>query len=388
MGRDREGEFPLGKQFNGLVREHDSMHDRFAARLTKLRRLMRKARVPALLVSNFTNVTYLTGFTGDDSYLLVTPDDQIFLSDSRYTTQLAEECPGFDAEIRNSGTTMLKILTKVVSRSGVGQLGFEADSMTVTGHIQLDAALNKVKVSPTTGLVERLREIKDREEIKAIRASIAIAQRAMGVIRAGLREGQTEKWLASEIEYQIRQFGGEGCSFDPIVAVGPRAALPHAVPTESRIGDSDFVLIDWGAKAQLYASDLTRILVTGRISPKLERIYGVVLKAQLRAITAIKPGALMSEIDAAARKVITKAGFGTRFGHGLGHGIGLEIHEAPRLAVTQDQPLKAGMVVTVEPGIYIPGWGGVRIEDDVLVTRTGHEVLSDVPKDLEDCVVG
>jgi Xaa-Pro aminopeptidase len=153
------------------------------------------------------------------------------------------------------------------------------------------------------------------------------------------------------------------------------------------VAANPLLLLDWGAKAHLYLSDLTRILVTGKISPKLERIYGVVLKAQEQAIAAIRPGALMSDVDAAARNVITKAGYGKQFGHGLGHGFGLEIHETTRLAANQDRPLKAGMVITVEPGIYLPGWGGVRIEDDILVTRTGHEVLSSLPKTLEQCVV-
>jgi Xaa-Pro aminopeptidase len=172
------------------------------------------------------------------------------------------------------------------------------------------------------------------------------------------------------------------------MAVGPRAALPHAKPTEQRIGSDDFVLVDWGANGGLYRSDLTRVLVTGKISPKFERVYGVVLQAQLRAIAAIRPGAVAHDVDAVARNVIAKAGFGRRFRHGLGHGVGLQVHEGPRLAVNNLTVLRPGMVVTVEPGIYLPGWGGVRIEDDVLVTRTGYELLTSVSKRLEDIVVG
>lgn len=359
----------------------------FTRRLAKLRSLLRQEQLPALLVTKFVNVTYLTGFSGDDSYLLVTAKDAIMLSDFRYVDQLQEECPGLAAEIRPQGVSMLQLITQVARQAKISRLGIEAESMSVGLHERLRQALPKVELAATSGLVEKLREIKDREEIEQIRQSVYVAQRAFEVIRAQLRPEQTEKRVAAELEYQIRQFGGSGGSFAPIVAVGPRAALPHAVPTDRRMDASDFVLIDWGAKAPHYASDLTRILVTGKISAKLERVYGVVLKAQLRAIEAIRPGARMSDVDAVARTVIAQAGWGKNFGHGLGHGIGLEIHESPRLAVQQDQPLVAGMVVTVEPGIYLPGWGGVRIEDDVLVTRDGHEVLSDLPKELDRCLV-
>ena len=236
-------------------------------------------------------------------------------------------------------------------------------------------------------MVESLREVKDREEVAQIRAAIDLAERAFAVVRAGLRPDHTEKEIAHGLEHQIRLFGGTGCSFTPIVGVGPRGALPHARLSNHRVEESDFVLIDWGARGELYVSDLTRVLVTGRISPKLERVYGVVLKAQEAAIAAIRPGAVLKDIDATARKVIEDAGLGRYFTHGLGHGIGLEIHEGPRFAPNQERELKAGMVVTVEPGVYLPQWGGIRIEDDILVTRTGCEVLSRAAKELGDCVL-
>jgi Xaa-Pro aminopeptidase len=340
------------------------------------------------LVTDFSNVTYLTGFTGDDSYLLVTADKEILITDSRYTTQLAEECPGLELDVRTSKVLMLDAMVKVFRRAKLKSLAIEAGAMTVGMKESLAAKHPRLELVSTDGLVEQLREVKDSAEVAAIRRAVEHAERAFQVIRASLRPEQTELQVANELEYQIRNFGGAACSFPPIVAVGPRAALPHAQPTDKRVGDGEFLLMDWGARSPLYMSDLTRVLVTGKISPKLERIYGVVLKAQRKAIEAIRPAALMSDVDAAARRVIEKAGFGKQFGHGLGHGIGLDIHESPRLAATFKRPLKRGMVITVEPGIYLPGWGGVRIEDDILVTRKGHEVLSRVGKELEDCIVG
>ena len=361
---------------------------RFEQRRDKLRRLLRKTGAEALLVTNEPNVTYLTGFTGDSSFLLLRADGEVLLTDGRYTEQLENECPDLALEVRGPGISTVDLTVKVIKKSKVKSLAFEADTMTVTAHGALAKELPKVNLVPSSSLVEQLREIKDKEEVTQIRHAVRLAERAFDVAKASIRPEQTEREIAHNLEHQIRLFGGDCCAFKPIVAVGPWSALPHAQSGMRRIQEDNFVLIDWGAKGRLYLSDLTRVLVTGKISPKLQRIYGVVLKAQRKAIAAIRPGAKMQDIDAAARKVIAGAGHNKHFNHGLGHGIGLEIHEQPRLAKNQDRPLKAGMVVTVEPGIYLPGWGGVRIEDDVLVTRGGHEVLSHVPKQLTDCVVG
>ena len=361
---------------------------RFAQRRRKLARAVKKAGADAMLVTNFLNVTYLTGFTGDDSYLLMGNGVEAMLSDPRYTQQIGEECGGLDVALRGPSTTLVSVAESVVKKAGIKRLAVEATSMTLDLHARISGVLSGIELIPTSGLVEELREIKDREEIAEIREAVALAEKAFGVIRAALRPEQTEREIAYEMEHLIRSFGGAGCAFPSIVAAGPRAALPHAVPTDQSVGSSDLLLIDWGATKRLYRSDLTRLLVTGRISPKLERIYGVVLQAQERAIASIRPGVLMSDVDAAARDWIAQAGFGKQFGHGLGHGFGLEIHEAPRLAANQNRPLKAGMVVTVEPGIYLPNWGGVRLEDDILVTRDGHEVLSSLSKELHECVVG
>jgi Xaa-Pro aminopeptidase len=357
-------------------------------RRQKLRRQLKEEGLDALLVTNFTNVTYLTGFTGDDSYLLVTRQGDVLISDQRYTTQLEEECPGLELSIRGPGVKMLDFTAKAIEKSKASRLGVEADSMTVGLRDALAKQLPKVELVPTAGWVEELRLIKDKDEIDRTRRACDLARRTFEVVRAKLTGEMTELQVANELEYQSRQFGAKGMSFASIVAVGPRAALPHARPTGRRIGESEFTLIDWGVNEGLYMSDLTRVLATARISPKLRKLYGVVLKAQQAGIDAVRPGATCEEVDRAARSVIEKAGYGKEFGHGLGHGIGLEIHEAPRLAQGQARELKPGMIVTIEPGIYFPGWGGIRIEDDVLVTRNGHEVLTSVPKELDECVVG
>jgi Xaa-Pro aminopeptidase len=360
----------------------------YQARRQRLRRVMHKAGIPAMLVTHGPNVTYLTGFTGDSSYLLVRPGGETMISDGRYVTQIEEECPGLDAYFRKPGVGIAPATVKVLRAAGAEQLAIEADSMSVALRDKLAEKWPRLAMTPTVELVEGLRQIKDKDEIAEIRESIRCAEEAFATIRATIRPEQTEKDIADELDHQFRRLGGRCASFPPIVAVGPRAALPHATPTLNPVEDGDFTLIDWGADKRLYKSDLTRVLVTGRISPKLRRVYGVVLNAQARAIAAIRPGVTAHEVDAVARGVIADAGFGRCFKHGLGHGIGLEIHEDPRLAAKNPLVLKAGMVITVEPGIYLPGWGGIRLEDDVLITRRGHEVLTSVPKQLEEVVVG
>ena len=235
-----------------------------------------------------------------------------------------------------------------------------------------------------TGTVEALREIKDESEIAAIREAIRFAERAFAMLRAGLREGESEKDTADALEGYLRRCGATGASFPPIVAVGVNSALPHARPTTTtRIGQDDFVLIDWGATGRPYKSDLTRVLVTGKVTPKFEAIYRTVLTALERGIAAIRPGVKAHDVDAEARSVIEEAGFGRFFDHGLGHGLGMDIHEAPRVRKGSNVVLEPGMVFTVEPGIYLPDWGGIRIEDDVLVTPDGCEVLSRLPRSLD-----
>ena len=359
----------------------------FQKRRRKLQRTVKREGGSAMLVTNIKNVNYLTGFTGSAGYLFVTPNSEILLSDSRYTSQLKTQCPDLEVDIRDSNSTILDSVQRVAKKSKFKSILFESDSLTKSAFDELESTIEGIELVSSSGLVERLRAIKDKSEIAAIRKSIDVNQRAFEVIRAQLTSDQTERQVAHNLEHQMRAFGAKGCAFDPIVGVGPRAALPHGFPTETRIGDGPFVLIDWGAEVDQYLSDLTRVLVTGKISLKFRAVYETVLKAQQAAIKKIRPGVSAKTVDRAARRVIENAGYGNYFGHGLGHSFGLEIHEKPFLSPIHDNVLEPGMVLTVEPGIYLPGSCGVRIEDDILVTRDGHEILSNLPRQIDQCTV-
>jgi len=336
------------------------------------------------MVTSEPNVRYLTGFTGEASVLLVGEDSELLISDGRFATQLEQECPGLSLHIRPVGQPLFEGVGEVVARFGAGRVGFEPAALSVANFETVKAKAETIEWAGLVGRVEGLRAVKDRAEVEEIRRAIDQAERAFAMLRAGMNLGDSEKELADTLERNLRHCGASAAAFAPILAVGARAALPHARPTrEARIGDADFVLVDWGATAGAYRSDLTRVLVTGKVTPKFEKVYRAVLAAQERGIAAMKPGAKAEEVDASARSVIEEAGFGRYFTHGLGHGIGLEIHEDPFFRRHNPATLKAGMVVTVEPGIYLPDWGGVRIEDDVLITADGPEVLSRVPKSLE-----
>ena len=365
--------------------------DRFALRRDKLRQQLKSRELAAMLVTNFTNVTYLTGFSGDDSYLLVHPKGDVIISDPRYETQISEECPGLEAYIRPTSIAITSALDKVVAASDIQEkvLAVEADSMTLSVRDKVSEKLSKWEVRGVSGLVEALRTIKDKYEIDSIRKAIKSAKRAFELLRSGLTPNQTEIELCNDLEYFMRKFGAEDKGFNTIVGVGERAALPHAVPTAKKVCESELMLVDWGAKCDGYVSDLTRTLVTTpKPTQRFRKAYETVLTAQKKAIEAIKPGIAASEIDSIARKSIESAGMGRNFTHNLGHGLGLEVHESGRFSQSSDLILKPGMIMTVEPGVYFSGWGGIRIEDDVLVTKTGCEVLSsDVSKEFDDMFV-
>jgi Xaa-Pro aminopeptidase len=363
--------------------------DHHARRRENLARLLAEEGLDAMLVTNPVNVTYLTGFTGDSSFVVLSGDRALLLSDPRYVGQIGEECPEVETHIRTTAQKLHEVAAEVLSRLGARAVGCESASLTLAEAEALRGAAPAVEWKPGGDRVEGLRMIKDAVELGEIREAIGVAERAFAAFRALLRPADREKDLADAMEGFIRRCGGLGSAFPPIIAAGERSALPHCPPTDRRVGEAELLLVDWGAVGpRQYRSDLTRVLDARRNSPstthgpKLDEVHAVVLRAQQAAIRAVRPGAVAKDIDAAARAVIAEAGYGEHFGHGLGHGIGLQVHEAPAVRPLSETVLQPGMVFTVEPGVYLPGWGGVRIEDDVLVTEDGVRVLTQVPREL------
>lgn len=349
--------------------------------------ILHQQGVDALLIAHDPNVQYLTGFTGGHASLIIADDRTLLVSDGRFVTQLEEECPGLETYIRPTHQTAQQATGHALGLLNLQSVGFESNHLTVEGLQTLRDLCPSLSWKPTPGLTERLRQVKDAGEIQLIRQAIAMAERAFAEFRSGLKGDWTEKDGADFLEAAVRRAGGQITSFPSIVAVGDRSALPHAPPTSRRVDASPLVLVDWGAQGAHYKSDLTRVLLTRNnaaiLMPRLREVYDAVLSAQLAALAKVRPGARVADVDAAARKSLEEVGLLQWFNHGLGHGIGLDIHEGPFLRPQVDGVLEPGMVITLEPGVYLPGQFGVRIEDDVLVTQEGAEVLTTVPRTLE-----
>ncbi len=367
--------------------------DTYIQRRDKLVRRFADEGIDALLVTSVHNVTYLTGFTGDSSYLVLTKDRALLVSDPRYTQQIADECGSLATHIRTPAQKLHEAIGEVIGKLGARFVGFESSALSVAEFETYRGLLPSVSWKGAADRVEQLRMVKNAVELDLISEAIGLAERAFIVFRNLLRPEDTEKDLCDAMEWYVRHVGGQETSFRSIIAVGERAALPHAPPTKRAVNSGGLLLVDWGVNGGLYKSDLTRVLDTRTNSTfdatkgdatKLEEVYAVVLRAQQAAIRAVRPGVQAQTVDAAAREVIAAAGYGDYFGHGLGHGIGLQIHEAPAIRQNSTTVLQPGMVFTIEPGIYLPEWGGVRIEDDVLVTADGCEVLSRLTRDLAD----
>jgi Xaa-Pro aminopeptidase len=351
------------------------------ARLDALLAAVAERELGALLVSNLVHVRWLTGFTGTNAAAVVGSGSPRFVTDFRYLTQaVAQLDPVWEREIE---TDLLKRVVEGLP-DGPLKLGFDDAHLTVRHHAQLEqlVAEREVELVAAGGIVEALRAVKDAAEIDRIRAAARLADEAFEeVVGAGI-VGRTEREVALELEIAMRRRGAEGSSFPPIVAAREHGALPHAVPRDVPIPTGTLVVIDWGAQLDGYASDCTRTVATGDVDPRDRAVYDTVLAAQEAALAAVRAGPTGQEVDAIARAIIEEAGHGEHFGHGLGHGVGMEVHEGPRLSKQGKEALAAGNIVTVEPGIYVPGAVGARIEDLVAVTADGHEVLNGLPKTL------
>jgi Xaa-Pro aminopeptidase len=350
-----------------------------SARHDALAAAVAERELDALLVSNLVNVRWLTGFTGTNAAAVVGAQRR-FVTDFRYLAQSAEQLdPRWEREI---ATDLLKRVADGLP-AGSLKLGFDDAHMSVKQHAQLAGLVAQdVELVAAGGVVEALRAVKDSAEIDAIRAAARVADEAFEEVTSAGIVGRTEKQVALDLEFAMRRRGADSASFPSIVAAGEHGAHPHARPRDIPIPAGTLVVIDWGAQLDGYASDCTRTVATGELDPRDRAVYDLVLRAQEEALAAVRPGPTGKEVDAVARAIIDGSGHAEHFGHGLGHGVGLEVHEGPRLSKQSDDALAAGNVVTVEPGIYVPGAVGVRIEDLVAVTAAGHEVLSSVSKEL------
>jgi Xaa-Pro aminopeptidase len=347
-------------------------------RAERLGKLVGERELEMLLVSDLTNVRYLTGFGGTNGACLVGPELRVFFTDFRYTARAAKEVG--DEWERPEGER--ELIPQIAKRMR-GRVGFEDAKLSVRQLKKLqEAVADEVELVPAGDLVEVLRAVKEPEEIERIAAAAELADGVYGwALERGLA-GRPEREVARACEARIRELGAEP-SFPPIVAAGANGALPHAEPGDREIGDGELVVFDMGALVDSYCSDCTRTFATGEPGEEAREVYELVKKAQAAALEAVKPGSAAKDVDALPREMIAAAGHGEHFGHGLGHGVGLEVHEGPRLAANSEDTLEDGYVVTVEPGVYLPGRFGVRIEDLVVVTADGHRNLSGLPKELE-----
>ena len=353
-----------------------------------VRDAMKELQIDGLLLTHSADIAYLTNFSGDDSVALVTDKEFHLVTDFRYEEQAQLEAGWLKLTIRDG--KMEDSLAKVIGGVKAKKIGFEANFATVG---QIDALTRTLKEAnsgaqlvPLENVMLNIRKVKDDHEIDLVRKSVAIAEEAFNSIRDEIKVGQSENYLAGLLVFELRSRGATNSSFPVIVAAASNSSLPHYRPGEVLVQRDQPLLIDWGALYKGYCSDLTRTLMIGRVSPRMKQIYKVALEAQLAAIKFLRPGVTTVQADRVARDVIEQAGFGKQFGHGLGHGIGRDIHEFPTLRKTgHEEELRPGMIVTVEPGIYLPGEGGVRIEDDVLITHSGCEVLTSLDKSFEAC---
>lgn len=359
-----------------------------AGRVEALRARLEQEELDGFLVTHFANRRYLSGYSAADlppnetsGFLLVTQRETFLITSGLFAEQAQQEAPGFEVVTFGKGVSFVKKIANLITGSSLKRVGFESIAMIFDFYLGIVQALeDQADLVPCWGFVEALRMVKDAEELATLREAIKISDLAINEVQKLVAPGVTENELAWQIERRVREFGGEALAFPTIVASGPNGSTPHAVPTDRAFEPGDPVIIDMGARYQGYNSDLTRTLCVGEATPRFKEIYNIVLEAQLKASEAIRPGITGGEADAVARDIITGYGYGETFSHTTGHGIGLAVHEPPSLRPRNQQKLAPNMLHSIEPGIYLSGWGGVRIEDLVLVTDQGHEVLTGADK--------
>ena len=358
------------------------MSDRRPARLSALRDSLHRASLDALLVTSLPNVRYLTGFSGTSALLLVAPADALLLTDFRYATQVAEEVGDLARVSVQPQSLWSGLWSTLPTMAGVTTIGFESATLVHRDFQRLLEQGKRWQWRPVSELVERLREVKDPGEVASIAAAAQLAVAALESTLPQLRAGLTELGVAGILERELRKQGSEGFPFPTIVASGPRSALPHAGTSTRELSRGDMLLMDFGAILDGYCADVTRTCCVGRSSERQRELHSIVVEANERARAGIRPGMTGRDADALARDYIDLRGHGPLFGHSLGHGLGLEVHEAPRLARTASSVLREGVVVTIEPGIYVPDWGGIRVEDDVLLESEGARLLTNFTREL------
>ncbi len=347
----------------------------------KLRERFASLGIDGILITNGQNRRYLTNFTGTAGVVLITAEQAKLLTDFRYVVQARAQAPDFEVVQLPGKEAVYEKVARIAEEAGIRRLGYEEENLTCALHRRYQEKLS-IELVPTSGVVEALRMIKTDEEIGKIRTAAEIADAAFDHILGVLQPGITELEVANELEMFMRKNGASSSAFDTIIASGRRSALPHGVASGKRIERGEMVTLDFGAYYQGYRSDITRTVAIGEPDPELKKIYGIVLQALSNAVGGIRPGMTGREADALARDYIASHGYGEYFGHGTGHGIGLDIHEEPFMSTICEKVIQPGMVLTVEPGIYIPDLGGVRIEDDILVTQDGCEILTRSPREL------
>ncbi|MEN3189396.1 MAG: Xaa-Pro peptidase family protein [Atribacterota bacterium] len=342
-----------------------------------------KIEIDGFLVTNLKNIYYLSGFNGEGT-VLITKGKGYLLTDSRYTEQAKKESPGFKivTDEPKKGDARLLSLEKIVEKDKIKKIAFESKNINYADFKKYSDRFQNVEFIPTENFIEKIRMVKDREEIIKIKKAAQITTESLKEVFEMIEPGVRELDIATELAYTMRKKGARKEAFESIVVSGERSSLPHGKPSEKKISEGELITIDVGANYQNYNSDITRTIILGKENEKQKEMFSIVLEAQEEALKSLKPGLKCNEVDSIARNLIEKKGYGKYFGHGLGHGVGLDIHELPRVSFNDETVLLPGMIITIEPGIYLPKIGGVRIEDSVLITEEGYEIITWFPKIL------